>query len=82
MTDDLHTRITAVQRAHMPDQYKQDMGECPCGFIFSTYSELADHVADAVIRELGLEREKELDEENGLLTLTRRHRYVTDWTPE
>ena len=50
---DLRTRIAAVQRAHMGDPYEQDMGECPCGFRYSTTTELAAHIADMVIRELG-----------------------------
>ena len=54
---DLRTRIAALQLAHMPDDYERDMGECRCGFKFSTGRELAKHVADAVIRELKLEVE-------------------------
>jgi hypothetical protein len=49
----LRERIAAVQRAHMGDQYEQDMGECPCGFKSVTCDELAAHIADAVIAELG-----------------------------
>ena len=71
MTDDLRTRIAAITASLIREEIDID----PVWLV-------AQHVADAVIRELGLEREKELDEENGLLTLTRRHRYVTDWTPE
>ena len=52
MTDNLRDLIGAVQLTHMPDDYQRDMGECPCGFKYSKWSELASHVADAVIAEL------------------------------
>lgn len=57
MSDRLRAKIGAVQLAHMPDDYQRDMGECPCGFKFAKWSELASHVADAVIAELGLRPE-------------------------
>lgn len=57
MSDNLRTRIAAVQLAHMPDEYDRATGECPCGFKFQKWSELASHVADAVIRELGWREE-------------------------
>ena len=53
MSDSLRARIGAVQLAHMPDDYQRDMGECPCGFKYQKWSELASHVADAVIKALG-----------------------------
>ena len=79
MTDTLRARIGAVQLAHMPDDYQRDMGECPCGFKYQKWSELASHVADAVIAELGLHRNDEEDEYGGYKP-TGRHRYVTDWS--
>lgn len=54
MTDTLRARVAAVQLAHMPNDYERDMGECPCGFKYQKWSELASHVADAVIAELGI----------------------------
>jgi hypothetical protein len=53
MTDNLRDRIAAVQLAHMPDDYQRDNGECPCGFKYTIFPELAAHVADAVIHEFG-----------------------------
>lgn len=50
---DLHARILAVQLTHLCDSYEQDMGQCPCGFEFSTLSEWAAHVTDALLGELG-----------------------------
>ena len=57
MTDNLRALIGAVQLAHMPDDYQRDMGECPCGFKYQKWSELASHVADAVIATLQLGKE-------------------------
>lgn len=80
MTDGLRDRIAAVQLAHMGDQYEQDMGECPCGFKYSTTPELAAHVADAVIQELGLQQE---DGECGYCRAQFPGcRYVTEWTTD
>ena len=73
MSDNLRARIGAVQMAHMPDDYQRDMGECPCGFKFAKWSELASHAADAVIAELGLIRDP--------FSTVAFHRYVTQWTP-
>lgn len=64
MSDNLRARIGAVQMAHMPDDYQRDMGECPCGFKYAKWSELASHVADAVIRELGLRVEYGMGAQN------------------
>jgi len=77
MSDSLRARIGTVQLAHMPDDYQRDMGECPCGFKFAKWSELASHVADAVIAELGLQRDDKYD--LGSYTPSGRFRYVTEW---
>ena len=80
MTDNLRALIGAVQLAHMPDDYQRDMGECPCGFKYQKWSELASHVADAVIAALGLEQE------DGECRYCQAQlpgcRYVTEWTSE
>ena len=74
----LRDRIAAVQLAHMPDDYERDMGECPCGFKYTIYGELASHVADAVIRELGLQPHLAKRIINGKPDQWVR-RHVTDW---
>ena len=71
MTGDLHDRIAAVVNMHYGLQF------CQCGWKYDPKldNSYADHVADAVIRELGLTREdNEAD-----FTGPYRHRYVTDW---
>jgi hypothetical protein len=84
MTDTLRARIGAVQLAHMPDDYQRDMGECPCGFKYQKWSELASHVADAVIAELGL-REEHRERSYGnwpnqpQVIYRKQRRYTSDW---
>ena len=66
--DDLRTRIAAVLRGVMVDDWYD-------------YSEVLD-VADAVIRKLGLRRDPIDPFVNQLLfgdANSRKHRYVTDW---
>ena len=77
MTDTLRARIGAVQLAHMPDDYQRDMGECPCGFKYQKWSELASHVADAVIAALGMTVEYD-----GPPIVPPCHRYVTEWATD
>lgn len=90
MTDDLIAavqlahRIAVVQLAHMPNQYEQDMGQCPCGFRYSLAGELAAHVANEVIAELGL-REQRTQRSYGnwpkqpQVVFRPARRYVTEW---
>jgi hypothetical protein len=71
---DLRTRIAAVLSAH---QDESDTGpDCTCGWVWHGENlwrkSYADHLAGAVIRELGLTR----------VTRSERvpiHRYVTEW---
>ena len=74
---DLRTRIAAVIHAHpQADEYGYPSGECRCGWPSkqSDYGiDYDQHVADAVIRELNLEREQH---DWPYLTV---HRYVTSW---
>jgi isopentenyldiphosphate isomerase len=75
---DLRTRIAAVLMAH-PDKWD---GTC-CGdpnLEIEVQEDWAEHVADAVIRELGMKEERDRPYS------TRhdwqgdwRHRYVTEW---
>ena len=57
MSDNLRTRIAAVLSEHVEDQltnYDAERNECGCGHQGdATYR---DHLADAVIRELGWQR--------------------------
>lgn len=85
MTDSLRTRIAAVHQAHRWGVFRCDDGYartcCRC-----QWRELpdgpthAEHVADAVIRELGLRRESMLD---GISPVDDpppwHHRYATEW---
>lgn len=69
MTDDLRTRIAAVQQAHhiRIDPNHPAYGYCMCGFNPDADEDdfwwvaHAKHLADAVIAELGLYRESMLD---------------------
>ena len=75
---DLRTRIAKVLAAHR-DNYGND---CQCGWVDNTdlYKEFTgheQHVADAVIRELDLEREESFMRPGHEGTTL--HRYVTDW---
>lgn len=81
MSDDLRTRISAVQRQHRlgrsvindPDY------RCECGWRSPepdrTWMDHPEHVAAAVIRELGLRRQTN-DE---ICLAATKHRYVTRW---
>ena len=85
MTDTLRDRIAAVQRNHAaltPDDLQRWQEQrCLCGHLVvgddleQIVSKWADHVADAVIAELGLTR----------VTRSERvpiHRYVTEWSDD
>ena len=63
--DNLRTRIAAVQRKHREELFEENV--CICGF----HGNYPKHVADAVIRELGL---------HPVETLDRRYvRHCTKW---
>ena len=80
--DNLRDRISVTQQAHI-----FCITECSCGHRFpweksTEWRERAEwawarHVADAVIRELGLRREA--DDKANFRMEPSRHRYVTDW---
>lgn len=48
--DDLRTRIAAVLNSHKADDRYDEWSDCQCGNVGTRWD---DHVADAVIRELG-----------------------------
>ena len=84
MADDLRTRIAAIQQSHV-----FCITECSCGHRFSWEKstewreraqwEWARHVADAVIRELGLEPETRIGPGEPGEGLSGYIRYVTGW---
>ena len=77
MTDNLRDRIAAVLREHVEDQltnYDAERNECGCGN--QGLSGYKDHLADAVIRELGL-RQEWMEHPH---SESREFRYVTEWT--
>lgn len=71
-SDHLRTRIAAVLDQHKTDPY--DEWTCQCN---STGIRWAAHVADAVIRELKMEREHWQYGDGH--TMGVRYRFVTDW---
>ena len=70
---DLRTRIAAVQREHRLTSFGANYVQCECGWKspekYATWTDHPEHVADAVIRELGLH----------LQPAKGHYRYVTDW---
>ena len=82
-TDDLRTRIAAVHQAHRWGVFRCDDGYartcCRC-----QWREIADgpthaeHVADAVIRELGLKRASR-PSDYGHVNYPPGYQYITDW---
>jgi hypothetical protein len=81
--DDLRTRIAAVLKRH-PLTYAGDYCECSpesaypgCGGDDEQWTLHCGHVADAVIRELGLR-----EEEDGTGDFGSHTRYVTKWSDE
>lgn len=98
MPDDLRDRIAAVQSQHHHWDYAGGL-TCACGQDFDltvgwekAVAEWAVHVADAVIRELGLRieygaldanncgRSSDYDELTALPGETIKTRFITDWT--
>lgn len=99
MTDSLRTRIAAVQASHHHWDYAGAL-TCACGEDFgvdnagweAAVTDWAQHVADAVIRELGLRieygaldanncgRSSDYDELTALPGETIKTRFITDWT--
>lgn len=79
MTDDLRTRISAIAGEHRFADHQTAFGDkCVCGWTSQGIAH-SDHLADAVIRELRLERE---DGECGYCRAQLPGcRYVTDWEP-
>ena len=78
MTDSLRTRIADVQRAHRLWQRAAGSKQCGCGWTAQfPVTDHPEHVADAVIRELRLEREHWQYGDGH--TMGVRHRYVTEW---
>lgn len=77
--DDLRTRIAAVVAAH-----RDQCGDCSCGW--ESWEESWDmHLADVLIRELGLRRDPIALQVAALLFgdfRAERHRYVTEWIAE
>jgi hypothetical protein len=83
MIDDLRTRIAAVLNTHKPDDRYDEWADCQCGHVGTRWD---DHVADAVIAELGLQKQSQTGEivntiEGDGINYGR-HRYVTDWNAD
>jgi hypothetical protein len=84
VTDTLRDRIAAVQKAHI-----FCLVECSCGYQIDSIHpsspdwktdaecDWADHVADAVIAQLGLRCE--VDDKAAFRMEPSRHRWVTEW---
>jgi hypothetical protein len=85
MSNDLRTRISAVSTAHSRciDPNHPRYGDCRCGFTVEDADDYHEHLADAVIRELGLRSETRLYSGDllpgGGYEGRRRRRYVTAW---
>ena len=80
MTDTLRDRIAAVLREHVEDQltnYDAGRNECGCGN--QGLSGYVEHVADAIIAELGLRIQ--VAGPDGIVG-TGKYRYITDWTTD
>ena len=81
---DLRTQIAAVLKRHRPDNAEISFVTCICGGARTYIYDPPDiqtwweaHLADAVIRELGLRQETD---PKALFRMEHpRHRYVTDW---
>ncbi|HPE53001.1 MAG TPA: hypothetical protein PK852_02680 [Mesotoga prima] len=80
MSDNLRYRIAAVLREHVEDQltnYDAGRNECGCGN--QGLSGYVEHVADAIIAELGLRIQ--VAGPDGIVG-TGKYRYITDWTTD
>jgi len=84
---DLRTRIAGLARFHIPFDYAGGL-DCGCGMDFKpdrggidvADQMWAEHVADKVIEELGLQRQSGwADEAITLGAPADSHRYITDW---
>ena len=68
MSDDLRTRISNIARDHFDASC-----QCPGVPEMRSYRDACDHVADEVIRELGMTQERKRHSHPS------QYRYVTDW---
>ncbi len=80
MTDTLRDRIAKVADTHTAMGYDSDYGPndswvCNCGWSWTAGGTHGEHVADAVIEELGLRQEYDPYSEPE----SSRRRYVTEW---
>ena len=79
MNDNLRDRVTQVLNrellAQLPDALSSgdDLAPSPSGTIN------LQHLADAVIRELALRLQRDIDGDNEPRGLQPQHRYVTEW---
>jgi hypothetical protein len=67
---ELHNRIAKVLNRHKTDDQYDEWADCQCGHVGQRWD---DHVADAVIAELGLIRDP--------FSTVAFCRYVTQWQP-
>ena len=81
MSDNLRDRIAAALRGHGGAYSRDGLEFCSCGAETDGLLEFEAHLADAVIRELGLQREKNLPLGDERFHQPM-HRYVTEWTTD
>ena len=85
MTDNLRTRTWRALEAHglgWIDNGKPEIARCYCGYRPHLGESWHFHVADVLIRELGLQREERLGIWCSTGLTEPQHRYVTEWTAD
>ena len=80
MSDSLRDRIAAALRGHGPmgAYYRDGLEFCSCGAETDGLLEFEAHLADAVIRELGLKRASR-PSDYGHVNYPPGYQYITDW---
>ena len=91
MNDSLRDKIASVYRSHRLTFEGRSSPKCDCGWKspeeYTTWTDHPEHMADAVIRELGLQPQSEVYKygplmPDGFQQAKLRHRYVTEWEPD
>ena len=78
MSDNLRDKIAAIVGTHEHWQRLGVRWECACGAEVPLKVQIDAHIADVLIRELGLH--EEVDDKAAFRMEPSRSRYVTDWT--